>query len=63
MVLEKIFPPHETFIERAILPDEIYDAQRYGGAIEGVSVESEEEGGGRPVEEKKGFRNWANRIL
>lgn len=63
VVLEKIFPPHETFIERAILPDEIYDAQRYDGAIEGVSVESEEEGGERPVEEKKGFRNWANRIL
>lgn len=63
VILEKVFPPHETFIERSILPDEIYDMQGYDGEIEGVSVGSEEEGAERPVEEKKGFRNWANRIL
>ena len=36
------------------LDDEVFLLEEY---------ESEEEGGGRPVEEKKGFRNWANRIL
>ncbi|KAJ9658816.1 hypothetical protein H2201_007597 [Coniosporium apollinis] len=34
--LEKIFPPRETFIERAVLPDEIYERH---GQSEGVRVE------------------------
>ncbi|OCK84456.1 NCS1 nucleoside transporter family, partial [Lepidopterella palustris CBS 459.81] len=58
VVLSKLFPPTGTFIERAVLPDEIYDAQGYEGEIEGVSVGSGEEEG-----EKKGFMNWADRIL
>ncbi|KAF2841375.1 NCS1 allantoate transporter [Patellaria atrata CBS 101060] len=57
--LEKVFPPRETFIERAVLPDEIYDAR---GEIEGVPVENEE-GMDEMFGEKKGFRSRMERIL
>jgi len=59
--LETVFPPQETFIERAVLPDEVYEQQGYGGEIEGVPVETadgEEEGRG-----KIGWKAWANKVL
>lgn len=57
--LEKIFSPRETFIERAVLPDEVYERHE---EIEGVGIEVEmgdEDNAG----EKKGFKAWADRIL
>ena len=60
--LETIFPPTETMIEKAVLPDQIYDEQ--SGYVEGVSVEGsgsgiEEEGRG----EKSGLWARAQRLL
>lgn len=53
--LETVFPPHETMIEKAVLPDDIYDAsgivdegQSVGGSgsgEEGVMVRDGEKGG------------------
>ncbi|KAF2094426.1 uracil permease [Rhizodiscina lignyota] len=57
-LLETIFPPHETFIERAVLPDEIYEASGYNNEIEGVPVVEYETGG-----DKSKFKTWADRIL
>jgi cytosine/uracil/thiamine/allantoin permease len=59
VVLEMVFPPTATFIERAIYPDEIYDEQ--GVLDEGVSVSvgSGEEGG----TEKNGWRERMSKIL
>lgn len=61
------FPPKETFIERAVLPDEIYDTAE---AIDGVPVGDDKGGSGSGEEgyvegqgEKKGFRAWANSLL
>lgn len=62
------FPPRETFIERAILPDEIYDNAEL---TEGVPVSEYQGGSGSGEEgvyteaqpEKKGFRAWANSLL
>lgn len=58
--LEKIFPPRETLIERAVLPDEIYED---GERFEGVSVEgsgAEEEG---RMGEKRGFKERLQKLL
>ncbi len=57
--LETIFPPRETFIERAVLPDEVYERHE---EIEGVGVEVEL-GSEENLEEKRGFKAWADRIL
>jgi cytosine/uracil/thiamine/allantoin permease len=62
--LSYAFPPKETFIDKAVLPDEIFDAQGYGGEIDGVSVASGREEAGMAVDgEKKGGRSWASRVL
>jgi NCS1 family nucleobase:cation symporter-1 len=52
-----ISPPRETFIERAVLPDEIYDES--GVVDEGISVGSGEEN----VTEKSGWKGKMSRIL
>lgn len=57
--LSYAFQPHETFIERAVLPDEIYEASGYGQEeIDGVAVDYETGGG-----EKSKLKSWADRIL
>ncbi|GME25945.1 putative ncs1 allantoate transporter protein [Neofusicoccum parvum] len=63
LVLEYVFVPKETMIEKAVLPDEVYDAMGlYEGAeIDGVAVG---EGSGEDVVvEKRGLKSWADRIL
>jgi cytosine/uracil/thiamine/allantoin permease len=61
--LEYGFPPRETLIDVAVLPDEVYDAQ--GVVDEGVSAEGsasgEEEGG--VAAEKRGWKARLDRIL
>jgi NCS1 family nucleobase:cation symporter-1 len=52
-----IAPPRETFIDRAVLPDEIYDES--GVVDEGISVGSGEEN----VTEKTGWKGKMGRIL
>jgi nucleobase:cation symporter-1, NCS1 family len=67
IALEKIFPPRETLIERAVLPDEIYD--RGGYVDEGVSIEGTgfEEGrmdtGSDGEKGKGGWKARLDRIL
>lgn len=67
VALEKLLPPKETFIEKAVLPDEIYEQHDYAGeeGIDGVPVVgengSQEEKGIQS--EKKQARSWADRIL
>jgi NCS1 family nucleobase:cation symporter-1 len=68
--LEYGFPPKETFIDRAILPDEVYDQ-----VVDGVNVHYGEKGSegdmereilheqGNNGKQKKGLRTWADRIL
>lgn len=64
VALEKIFPPTETFIERAILPDEIYDAQGYSGDDEAIEEIDPEHGEAVEFEgEKRGYKYWAEKIL
>ena len=53
------FKAKETFIERGIEPDEVYDLYE-GEEIEGVETEVEELG---MVGEKGGMRKWAEKIL
>ncbi|KAF2403108.1 NCS1 allantoate transporter [Trichodelitschia bisporula] len=53
--VSKIWPPHETMIDRAVLPDEIFDAMEIDGVpVEGSDVEKPE---------KSGFRQWAEKAL
>jgi hypothetical protein len=52
-----VAPPTETFIDRAILPDEIYD--EHGTVDEGVSVGSGEEN----ANENTGWKAKLDRIL
>jgi NCS1 family nucleobase:cation symporter-1 len=52
-----VSPPRETFIEKAVLPDDIYDVQ--GVVDEGVSVGSGEENSN----EKTGWKAKLDRIL
>jgi cytosine/uracil/thiamine/allantoin permease len=64
VALEMIFPPKETFIEKSVLPDEIYDRQ--GLVDEGVSVEgsgSGEEVGSADKGEKGGWKARLDRVL
>lgn len=61
IVLEKLFPPRETFVDRAVLPDEVYDAHGYSGAIEGIDVE--QHGVANEEGEKRGYKKWAERVL
>jgi NCS1 nucleoside transporter family len=64
--LSTLFPPRESMIERAVLPDEVYDESGY--QVEGVSLEGSggfEEGGRSEGEkgEKTGLWARAQRIL
>jgi NCS1 family nucleobase:cation symporter-1 len=63
MALSYAFPPKETFVERAVLPDEIYEAQ--GVVDEGLSVggsgSGEEEG--RAEKGKGGWKGRLEKIL
>lgn len=70
-ILMYLFPPRETFIERAVLPDEIYDSTE---TIEGVPASGEYDKGvsgtgeegmfeSQQAGEKKSFRAWANSLL
>lgn len=54
------FPPKETFIERAILPDEIYDAS--GIVDEGVSVGAGSGSGEEDGNAEKGKGGWKGRL-
>ncbi|KAL1865586.1 hypothetical protein VTK73DRAFT_5194 [Phialemonium thermophilum] len=65
LALTRFFPPVETFIPRAVRPDEIYAAQ---GHIDGIPVSRESTSGeveqGLPVEEKQpGARNASPGII
>jgi cytosine/uracil/thiamine/allantoin permease len=66
LALEYGFPPRETFIEKAVLPDDIYDNSVH---IEGVSVEGDRKySNGEDAEvqhdgEKRGWKAWAERLL
>ena len=61
-VVSLVVPAKETFIERAVLPDEVYEVNglREG---EGEVVVEEEEGNGSLEREKGGFKSWADRLL
>lgn len=65
-LLTLLFKPRETFIERAVLPDEIYEAS---GVVEGVEVGGEKDGyrnGNEEIlvsEKKSSWKSWANRML
>lgn len=62
VVLSMVFRAKETFIDRAVLPDEIYDANGYTAEIvDGVLVEDEEKG--NKIEEKSGYKRWTDRLL
>lgn len=52
-----VAPPRESFIDKAVLPDDIYDA--HGVVDEGISVGSEEE----DMNEKTGWKAKLDRIL
>ncbi|KAE9967294.1 hypothetical protein EG328_008297 [Venturia inaequalis] len=63
-LLTILFRPRETFIDKALLPDEVYE----GGIVEGVEVVGEKDGyrsGNEEVlvDEKKGWKSWANKML
>lgn len=66
-LLTILFKPEETFIEKALLPDEVYQGA-YGGVVEGLEPVGEKEGyrNGNEVildGEKKGWKSWANKML
>ncbi|KAL0258615.1 hypothetical protein SLS55_006112 [Diplodia seriata] len=62
LALEYAFVPRETMIERAVLPDEVYEAM---GVYDGSEIEGVPVGDGEEVVtvEKKGLKGWADRIL
>ena len=62
--LSLIFPAKETFIERAILPDEIYESNEHYGVevVEGILAEDEEMNSSLDREKGK-FKSWADRLL
>ncbi|KAF2728179.1 uracil permease [Polyplosphaeria fusca] len=57
VALSKVFPDHRTMIDRAVLPDEIYDQGGYGD-IEGVSLG----GSGEEVNGTEGKGGWKSRL-
>jgi NCS1 nucleoside transporter family len=65
LALEYGFPPKETFVERALLPDDVYDGQGY--VDEGIEVHVEREGDVGSEEqgkgEKSGWKGRLNRML
>ncbi|KAF2276463.1 NCS1 allantoate transporter [Westerdykella ornata] len=61
VALEMVFPPKETFIDEAVLPDDVYDAQGY--VDEGVSVEGSGSGEEGRETEKGGWKATLERIL
>ncbi|KAF2140323.1 uncharacterized protein K452DRAFT_230927 [Aplosporella prunicola CBS 121167] len=61
VTLELVFVPKKTMIERAVLPDEVYDAIGYHDGIEVVPAEGSDES--EKIEERRGIKSWADRIL
>ncbi|KAF2269392.1 NCS1 allantoate transporter [Lojkania enalia] len=61
VILSKIFPQRETLIEKAVLPDDVYDETGY--EVEGMSVEGSGDEEGRTGGEKRGFKARLERIL
>jgi NCS1 nucleoside transporter family len=61
VVLEYAFPPTETLIDKAVLPDDIYDAQ--GVVDEGVGAEGSTNGDEARDAEKGGWKAKLDRIL
>ena len=61
--LSYAFPPRDTLIERAVLPDEIYDSYGVGGEIEGVPLDKLDGCGEKANGGERGFRSWAHRMI
>jgi nucleobase:cation symporter-1, NCS1 family len=69
-VLTLVWKPRKTFVERAVLPDEVYDGGR-ADIVEGIEVSGEkgnysngdEEERHSKAGEKKGWKSWADRML
>ncbi|KAF4313539.1 putative ncs1 allantoate transporter protein [Botryosphaeria dothidea] len=60
LTLEYAFVPKETMIDKAVLPDEVYESLGlYDNEIEGVPIGEGEE----VVVEKRGLKGWTDRIL
>ena len=59
--LSLLLPAHETFIEKALRPDQIFDQQ--GEAVDDGHGSGSEEAGDHPTDEKKGFRQRIERFL
>ncbi|KAF2455591.1 uracil permease [Lineolata rhizophorae] len=58
--LTYLFPNRATFIERAVRPDEVFAERVQEGEIEGVEVGFDEDA---RVQDKRGFKGWAEKIL
>lgn len=58
-----IFPAREALVERAILPDEIYDEQVYLNGVESTAPVNDFSDGSSGEGEKKGWKAWADRLL
>lgn len=56
-----VVPPTETFIDRAILPDEVYD--EHGVVDEGLSVDRNSNGEEEGKAEKTGWKAKMSRVL
>ncbi|KAI9724556.1 MAG: hypothetical protein M1812_000624 [Candelaria pacifica] len=57
-VLSLVFKAKETFIERAVVPDEIYDASIVEGVVVGEEGDVDESG-----EEKGGYKRWVKHVV
>ena len=66
VLFSKVFPVHESHVERAVLPDEIYEMNEQEPELVGEkdqTLRGEEDREESIVHEKGGFRSWASRIL
>lgn len=66
VALSLVFPARETFIGRAVLPDEIYGLDAgtpTDMVLEGVPVDEEKHNNGSMNDEKGKHRKWADRLL
>ena len=66
VLFSKIFPAHETHVERAVLPDEIYEVNEQEPELIGeknLPLRDEDAREGSVEAGKGGFRSWASRIL
>lgn len=63
--LSVIWPDRRTFVEKAVLPDEVYDGMD-GGSLEGVDVDKADGSGEVMFESEKtggGSKKWMDRML